>query len=201
MVFIEERRFGGEPAFEKVLQRVIVGFKFDPAVPCRDAHRVAVGDKFGKVTDVEQDAVRGFGPHAVDAEQFFSQRVHVAGEHCFERAVVLFDDQPQEIPQSLGFHLIIAGRANELAEFFRIERVNLFRRRHARFSQVVDRLLDVAPVRILHEHRADQDFQRPFARPPMLRSVALEQAVESVLHGCRQGKTPVGARMRRTASL
>ena len=92
----------------------------------------------------------------------------ISAKHRVQRAVVLFDHEFQQIPQPPGFHLVVAGRANQLGQFLGRQRVQRMRLHHARVAQIGDRPLDISPGRVLHEHGADHDFERRLARPPVL---------------------------------
>ncbi len=44
-------------------------------------------------------------------------------------------------------------------------------------AKVADRALDVLPVRVLHQYRANHHFERGIAGPPFLRAEGVEQAL------------------------
>ena len=74
MIFIVERRVGGQGGFEMLLDFVVVGVVADPAVAGQDAVRVRVDDERRQAAGVEQDRVGRFRADAVDRQQLFAER-------------------------------------------------------------------------------------------------------------------------------
>ena len=74
MIFVVERRVGGQGGLEVVFDFVVVGVVADPAVAGEDAVRVRVDDKRRQAAGVEQDRVGRFGADAVDRQQLLAKR-------------------------------------------------------------------------------------------------------------------------------
>ena len=146
------------------------------AVALKNAAGVGVHDEDGMIAGVEQDGVGGLRAHAAERQEFRAELVHGLGEHAVERATILFVKKTDERLQPLRLLPEISRRPDQLLQS---SQRNLAKPLHAegtRAAQVDDCFFHVAPVGVLREVSAHDDFQPRLCRPPVLRTPAVEES-------------------------
>ena len=109
-------------------------------------------------------------------------------EHGLDRSVVTLDQELQQAPQPLGLDAVVTGRPDQFLQFFLGHFVQGVGIQQVGLAEVADRPLDVLPVRVLHQDRADHHFKMAIARPPLLWAKGVEQPLVDFLQNDTHGK-------------
>lgn len=133
--------------------------------PCQQSAGISVHDKHRPPQGIEQDAIRGLRPDAVERQQPFPQRV---GGDLPQASQAAGPDPPaSEDLQPAGFLTKTAGGSNRS-----LQRGLACRRQAARIQEAapahgLDGPRRTGPARILNQDGADTDLERSPARPPV----------------------------------
>ena len=142
----------------------------DQIVPIKEPFGIRVHDKDGFVERIEQDRIGRLGPDAVDLQKLVPQARQVFPTHRFEASLVFIKEKPHEILQTTGFDVEISGGFYERGKPCDRDIAQGALRKNSRRFQAMDGFLDVAPVRVLGQDGADDDFELRLCRPPALRA-------------------------------
>src|SRR3989344_80090 len=175
MVFVEKP----DIRIERILENMPQGFivlrasnqtKTRKYTPC-----VGVNDKYRAVKDIEQDIVGGFGADAMHGEETVAQ--FIRGEfRNFSRSTLPYQPLAHRA-QAPGFDVEISGGLEPTGESARMDLDDRLRRQRPVPPEVFGGPFGVSPGGILRQHRADHDFKRGVARPPVLLSVGGEKLI------------------------
>jgi len=180
MVLVEQLGILGEVVLEQCAELFIVGIGAYELMTGGNPGGVGIDDEDGTVEGVEEDRVGGFQADAFYGEQLSSQLVSGDCAEVFQSAVVLFEKPGDEVFETFGFYVEIAGGSDQFGELVVWDGSDGFGIEAAADFEVADRFFDVGPAGVLSEDGADDDFKRRFAGPPALRSETVVEAVVDV---------------------
>jgi len=96
-------------------------------------------------------------------------------------AIVIFEEEFDEVFEAFCFYLVVAGRSYELGKLRGLELIYFFGREAIFVFEVFNSFFDVFPVCVLCEYCTDYDFEFRIAGPPVLRAEMLvEELVDLV---------------------
>src|SRR5438309_4228692 len=139
-----------------------------------NSNRVRVDEQDGMAARVEEDGIRRLWAHAVLCEQVVSDYVRRSIEISRQVAIRSIQQVAAEVTepfrfgpiQARDFHVSLNDRHRGRRKRAHLE--------EARLLQVLNRLCDTPPCRLLHEQCADDHLEGVFRGPPTLRAVMVE---------------------------
>src|SRR3989338_129202 len=128
---------------------------------------VGVNHEHGAAGAGEKNGGGGPGADAAQAEELFAQLCGRAGEEAGERAAVAVVEMREEAADRAGLLSVVPGGAQESRHSSGAEAGESRRSQRADAAEVPERLLDVRPIGILRQQRAQDDFEGRARRPPV----------------------------------
>lgn len=174
VVFVKELSISRKGAYKNILEGVIIGIMSGKIVAVKEAFGVGVDHKNGLVEGIEQDRIRGLGADAVDRQKFGAQNSKGLFGHSGQRAPVFLKQKPYKILKPPGLDVKITRGTDERRKLQERDSFQRPGRKHTFPAQIGNGLLDIVPVGILREDRADNDLKRRAPRPPVLGAEAAE---------------------------
>jgi len=150
------------------------GFLADDAMAQQHAARVGVHDKDRMIAGIEQDEIDGFRANPVEFQQLSAKLSGGHGEHARERAGISAVEESDESLEVARFLAEVAGRPDQSLQFGDRRFTHGAYAEHAGAAQVGHGFFHVAPVGILREISAHDDFKARPCRPPVLLAITRE---------------------------
>lgn len=181
MEFAEERGIRPGQGFDPPAQRFVgpaTRRDFRKIQPGKQPAGVGVHHEHRPAEGIEQDAIGGLGPDAMQGEQPLTQRLGRDGLQSGRAARI----QPPsaEYLNAMSLLAIAAGGTHRILSQRFVGCDQASRLQQPTLTQSVDGSRCILPAGVLHQDRAETDFERPAAGPPVAAVVdASQQADQS----------------------
>src|SRR5437899_5077169 len=179
VVLLIRRQVPGNVLLEVSLDRAIFAGP-EESDPAADPFGVRVDDEDWVAARVQEDRVRDLRADAILVQKVGAHHVGGTGEITGEVAPGPVEQMTAERSEARRLRAVEAGDPHVSPD----DRDGCLSKRsdieEARSPQISDCDLDVPPGGLLHEERADNRFEGGLGRPPVLRSVVVEEAFVDV---------------------
>jgi len=156
-------------------------------VPFENPARVRVDDEDWVTTCVEENRIRCLWAYAMDFKQLRAQEIRPCAKHPDKGSSIDLVEEVNESFQLARFLAKVSRRTNQLRQLGFLDASKRRGIQQLFMAQAGQCPLDVAPTGVLREDRPNNDLKAGTGRPPMLRSMSLEQGLVVFLQN-RQGR-------------